>query len=143
MYIKSIKIHFNMVKEPIVVHGRDAERLYNSDLTAQLIEVKLGNVKRYIPQSSILYIDVVPNEPANDLAEAIQLKYQAILGIGYVTKSHEDYPYWEIRDGVLVVGYRNQDHPGIDEVRDPLTVSLARELFDLDDQLTRLLTSER
>lgn len=141
MYIRKITINFNMIKEPMEVYGRDAQRLYNSDLTAQMIEVKLGSVKRYIPQSSILYIDVVPNEPANDLAEAIQLKYQAILGVGYVTKSHEDYPYWEIRDGVLVLGYRDRD--GLDEVRDPLTVSLAKELFNLDDQLTRLLASER
>lgn len=140
MYIKSINIHFTMTPDVLEVKGTEAQRLHDRrGLEEELITVEVENGHRLIPRSSILFIDVIEHIEANQLNKVMKKTFNSICVLANI--EDEDWGYWIIQDHNLCVKFYEDEEPYFLSNK-PQVVELAKKLFEMDDQLRRLLAGD-
>lgn len=157
MYIKSIKFHFNTNVVSLKATGKEAQRVFDSGaLQEKIVLVEVGEKLVYIPQSSILYTEVVPHKEANELKKEITDKFIDLKN--QIKETHEqiykdpfllgkevpinyyfsDLEYWHImNDGGLDVGADEADADVI--IYDEPIIEQYKEIMKLRKQLTDLV----
>jgi hypothetical protein len=105
MYTYIKKIVFRLIDGTLMeVSGEEATHMYNFVLGNEdivYIEFEVGEARRMVPRSSIVYLDVTEHEKANNLAQRMDRLYEAILVFGKIKKDINRWRYWAIDQGKL------------------------------------------
>jgi len=135
---------------------KEAQRVFDDRvLEKKVVPVEIGEKLVYIPQSSVLYAEVVPHKEANELKKEITDKFTDLKN--QIKETHEqvykdpflkeevpinyyfsDLEYWHImNDGGLDVGADEADADVI--IYDEPIIEQYKEIMKLRKQLTDLV----
>ena len=139
-YIKEVHFHLVNAEASFIVTGEEAQHLYHFglDTDERFIEIRMNGIRRLVPQTSVVYIDVIENVEANELVEKIKQKYNAICVFANTPKDEHGWDYWMVQGGVLYIKYEDGPEP---LSNDPKVVKLAQNLLDQQNKLEQILSS--